>query len=87
MTINDKKSNTKVVTYILSLVFTLGVSVVLSYLTMYLGENTSAAKGDMITCVYGVGTLGVGLITLAGYIGTAALFGYGIFHIIEQNEK
>lgn len=86
MTIKDKKTN-EFLTTVGGAVITLAISVALSYLTLYLAVATGDAETDMVTFVYGVGTIGVGIITLAAYIGTAAIAGIGIAQMVEPKEK
>ena len=86
MTIKNPKDN-KVLIGILSVLTVLGISIVMSYLTLHLATATSAASGDMISFVYGVGTLAVGIITVAGYIGTATMFGIGIAMLNDHGKE
>ena len=86
MTIKDKKPN-QLFAFIGGIILTLGISIALSYLTLYLATQTGAASTDMVTFVYGVGTIGVGVIALAAYIGTAVITGIGISLMVDKDEK
>ncbi len=86
MTIKDKQS-TDLITIIGGNLIALAIAIALSYLTLYLATQTGAATTDMVTFVYGVGTLGVGVIALAAYIGTAAITGIGIASMVEPSKE
>ena len=88
MTIKDKaKESNQAIIFILTIFLTLFLSIGLSFLTLHFAESTSTVVGDMVTFVYGVGTIIVGLITIATYIGTAAIVGIGITAMFEKADK
>jgi len=86
MTIKNPKDD-NVLIGVLSVIAVLGLSIVMSYLTLYLATATSASSSDMVSFVYGVGTLAVGIITIAGYIGTATIFGVGIAMLNDHSKE
>ena len=81
MTIKEKKlteNQNGILIALASFLVLAFVAVLLSYLTLYFGTETSKATTYMVTFVYGSATVVVGSITAVGYYGLAALFGIAI---------
>lgn len=92
MTIKEKKlteNQTGILIALASFLVLAIVAVLLSYLTLYFGTETSKATTDMVTFVYGSATVIVGSITAIGYYGLAGLFGItiGMLNTRGKNEN